>query len=304
MILTAYAELETTIAAVNKGHIFRFLSKPCDSEDLAAAFDSALRQYQLVEAEKELVEGTLRGSVKVLSDVLSLVSPLAFGQTTRVKQTVDAILQRIDVDNRWQIEIAAMLASMGCVTVPSEILEKTLSNKPLDKEERSVFSAHPKIAAELVNVIPRLELVAEIIRNQFVASPPDSDQLGSLSKESKILQIALDFDFHLLTSDSSMHALQKLKANAEAYGQELYEALADYVKNESNFEKAEILPAMAEEGMILAQDIKNESGMLLMAKGQVITKSASRLLANLATNGSIKGMIKVVVTKHPECVEV
>ena len=38
MMLTGFAELSTTIQAVNEGHIFRFLAKPCSAEDMSAAF--------------------------------------------------------------------------------------------------------------------------------------------------------------------------------------------------------------------------------------------------------------------------
>ena len=51
MMLTGFAELKTTIDAINRGHIFRFLTKPCSEEDLAAAFETGLRQHALIESE-------------------------------------------------------------------------------------------------------------------------------------------------------------------------------------------------------------------------------------------------------------
>jgi DNA-binding NtrC family response regulator len=72
LMLTGQADLNATIDAVNEGNIFRFLTKPCSAEVLAGALESALEQYRLVTAERELLERTLHGSVKVLSEVLSL----------------------------------------------------------------------------------------------------------------------------------------------------------------------------------------------------------------------------------------
>ena len=54
MMLTGQPDLQTAIKAVNQGHVFRFLSKPCPPEDLAKAVDEGIKFYQLKEAEREL----------------------------------------------------------------------------------------------------------------------------------------------------------------------------------------------------------------------------------------------------------
>jgi hypothetical protein len=56
---------------VNRGALFRFLTKPCDTETLVAALDAGLSQYLLVTAERQVLDQTLAGSVKVLTEVLS-----------------------------------------------------------------------------------------------------------------------------------------------------------------------------------------------------------------------------------------
>ena len=139
MILTGFAELNTTIEAVNEGNIFRFLAKPCQEDAMATALNAGLRQFSLIEAERELVEETLHGSVNVLTDVLSLINPLAFGQTTRVRRTVDGIVKRVDIQDPWQIEIAAMLSSIGCLTLPQSLLERKFEGGILSEEEDEQF---------------------------------------------------------------------------------------------------------------------------------------------------------------------
>lgn len=56
MLLTGYADLNEAIDAVNKGHIFRYLNKPCEKEMLEEAINSGLVQYHAVAAEKELIK--------------------------------------------------------------------------------------------------------------------------------------------------------------------------------------------------------------------------------------------------------
>ncbi len=296
MMLTGYAELSSTIEAVNQGHIFRFLSKPCSADDLAAALNAGLRQYALVEAEKELVEGTLHGSVNVLSEVLSLVNPLAFGQSSRVRATVDGILKRADVENQWQLEIAAMLSPLGCVALSQQILQDKIDGKKLSLEDEKTFAAHPKIAADLLKSIPRLEPVANIIFNQN-SHPPKSGG-PNISIESQILKMAIDFDQQELICESSLHALNELKDNGQNYDAELFEALSEYVKQERDLQIVKLSPSDIREGMVLAEDLRNDQGTLLMSKGQKITAAAQHVIENLTQNKTLTEPIKVIDAKH------
>ena len=83
LMLTGNADQKTASDAVNHGHVFSFLSKPCPSQSLEVALDNALRQYNLIRAEKELLEETLNGAVKVLTDILAVVDPQAFSHAQR-----------------------------------------------------------------------------------------------------------------------------------------------------------------------------------------------------------------------------
>lgn len=298
IILTGFAELESTIQAVNQGHIFRFLSKPCSQADFAAALESGLRQYALVEAERELVEGTLHGSVKVLSEVLSLVNPSAFGQSTRVCRTVNGILKRIKVKNQWQVEIAAMLSSLGCVALPAELLEKYMAGTPLSKTESNTFANHPTIAGELIRTIPRLDHVADIIASQNVSHNGLPEKVSGRSIENRILQLAKDFDSLELALESPIHALAELKEQSHLYGTEIVEALSDYVISERSYSFKRLQISEIKVGMVLDQDLKNRAGRLLMTKGQAISESARRFLLNVSQNDAIEEPIRVVLSRE------
>jgi DNA-binding NtrC family response regulator len=84
MLLTGHAELSSAIAAVNEGNVFRFLSKPCAAPDLIKALKEGVHQYELVHAERILLEQTLKGSIEALVQVLSLTNPESFGRAYRV----------------------------------------------------------------------------------------------------------------------------------------------------------------------------------------------------------------------------
>jgi response regulator RpfG family c-di-GMP phosphodiesterase len=55
MLFTGYADLESIIAAINQGHIFQFLKKPWQPEELEAAVLEATQEYdRLVEQADEM----------------------------------------------------------------------------------------------------------------------------------------------------------------------------------------------------------------------------------------------------------
>ncbi len=55
ILLTGNADLGSAIAAVNRGHVFRFLEKPCPTREVIAAVESALVQYRRITADQHLL---------------------------------------------------------------------------------------------------------------------------------------------------------------------------------------------------------------------------------------------------------
>ncbi|HSW14770.1 MAG TPA: response regulator, partial [Solimonas sp.] len=131
MLLTGYADIDTALAAINDGRVFRFLLKPSPPAQVLEAFEAALAQYHLVTAERELLEHTLRGAVEALSDVLSLSQPAAFGHAVRIKLLGGELAGVLLPQHRWAVEVAAMLAPLGSVSLPSEVADKLHDGRPL-----------------------------------------------------------------------------------------------------------------------------------------------------------------------------
>ncbi len=197
MILSGQADFEATIEAVNEGSIFRFLTKPCENDHLVKALSAALEQYRLVQVERELLEHTLIGSIEVLSEILSLVSPSAFSRSHRIRRYVRHMADELRLPEPWQYEVAAMLSQIGCVTVPPDVLEKVYSGARLSKSEAETFTSHYQLGGRLLARIPRLEQVAQMIGNQHgpdceSAAMPGSS--GTVAIGVQMLQIANEFD--------------------------------------------------------------------------------------------------------------
>ena len=72
MLFTGYTDLESIIAAINQGHIFRFLKKPWQPEELEDAVREAAEEYErLVEQAEEI--SRLQGKLKDLQDRVTVL---------------------------------------------------------------------------------------------------------------------------------------------------------------------------------------------------------------------------------------
>jgi len=300
MMLTGYTDLQIAIEAVNRGHIFRLLTKPCTTNDLLDAIQDGLEQYRLVNAEKVLLEKTLSGSIKVLTEVLSLANHAAFSRASRIKQYVGYIAKQLDLPDLWEFEIAAMFSLLGCITLPTAVLEKVYRGDPLNKAEHKMYSEHPKVGSDLIKNIPRLENIAAIIMAQhqpFHRSKPGS----SLKDEDRIalggyiLKAALDFDLLLARNMPTAALLRRLQSVIGQDVPEVFEVLKDI---ESGMERKMVKKVRIKDmdrQMVLDQDVFATDGLLLIPKGQEVTFPVLARLRNYADGIGVVQPIKVVI---------
>lgn len=298
MMLTGFADLETTIDAINRGSIFRFLAKPCPNEILELAIKDGLRQHQLMLAEKQLVQGTLMGSVKVLSDVLGLVNPVSFGRASRVKRIAMEVAKHMKIEPVWEIEIASMLSTLGCVTLPAGTFEKLNNDRPLTTEERECFERHPEIGKGLLENVPRLENVAQIVayqEKQFDGGgvPVDSVKGLKIPLGARILKAALDFDTEENRCSDPIAAFARQTLNAHRYDPAVLSALNSVIDTLFSLKIVDVSLPDLRVGMVLAESVGANDGRMLIAKGHDVTDSVLNFLHNYAAKGELVQPIRI-----------
>jgi ActR/RegA family two-component response regulator len=277
MILTGYTDITAAMDAVNEGNIFRFLAKPCQQDVLAKAVTSGLIQYRLITAEKDLLENTLMGSIKVLTDVLAAVSPEAFGKSIRITRCVRHLVAKFHIPSSWCFEAAAMLSQLGCIMLDPELLQAAYVGTHLSAENRIRFEAHPKAARDLLANVRRLEAVAWIIGQQLTHdvphNPPEVPGLPAavLVFGAKMLRAAVAFDNLRMKGASDEEAVLRLQYRSD-FDRELIAAFVDMKSEESQMELRKIPISALAVGMILQQNIRNHAGVLVVAKGQEVTR--------------------------------
>lgn len=304
VMLTGQGDLGVAMQAVNEGSVFRFLAKPCPPEALIETVTAAARQHQLVIAERELLQKTLSGSLKMLTDILSLTSPVAFGRASRVYRIVQQIAGRVfGPEQAWEGLVAAMLCQVGCVAVPSDILERAYRRQPLAPHEREMYESHPTVARDLLSSIPRLERVAEAIayqsKNYDGTGYPVDDRAGeAIPLAARVLRVALDYDDMITAGELPNAALRKLRLDAGKYDTGIVVSLAAVSSGRAAYIERTASVAELRPDMVLAEDVESPDGLLLVVKGQETSPAMQARLAKLVAGRHVPDSFRVLV--HPD----
>jgi CheY-like chemotaxis protein len=300
MILSGQSDLQATIAAVNEGHIYRFLSKPCAPDQLVSAIEDGLKQHRLITAERELLEHTLNGCVKMLIEILGMVSPAASSRASRIQRYTIALAASLQIPNRWEWSLSALVSQIGCVALPSELLSKVEAGQALSEEERKLHESHPEVASKLLISIPRLEDVAHIVTAQF-GPLSFADQAAELNAWDLrtigrlLLRTATDFD--RLTSGGGRRdtAIEALRASKMALPSRVIDALKQLVPDSQERIIKEIRLKDLCAGMILDEDLVSTKGIRLVPAGNQVTRSLIVRLHSIADGVGVAEPFRVAV---------
>jgi response regulator RpfG family c-di-GMP phosphodiesterase len=299
ILLTGQADTQAAITAVNQGQIFRFLTKPCPPEVLLEEIGNAVELNRLVTAENELLATTLRRTVEALTTTLSLAQPAAFGRAVRVTRTVTELAEALEIEETWDLEVTAMLAHLGAVTLPANILAKLDAGRPLTEEEAEMAARVPSTSRDLIATIPRLESVAEAIgwhraRYDGGASAPGIPRGNDLPLAARILHVAADFDTGMSQRPSVADTITAMRADAGAYDPDVLGALAKCHDTQGTEEPREIPVYDLAPGMVVFDDVVTSDGVLLISRGTEVTDPLILRLENYAQQGRTGGRIRVL----------
>jgi response regulator RpfG family c-di-GMP phosphodiesterase len=303
LMLTGNADQKTAIDAVNEGRVFRFMTKPCAIEQLVNTLDAAQGQYRLQRAERELLEGTLNGAVKLLMEILSITAPTVSGRAIALRKTAIEVARSLQIMHTWALEVATMLSHIAYVTLPSETLQKVRAGQPLSEVEQTMVDHLPETGHKLLTNIPRLKQVARIVLYQdknFDGSgiPADAVAGEDIPIESRILKVLHDMnnlqERHGLPIGA---ALIRMQEDGWKYDKRILQTVAWFqstgeddsgMSAPTGISVSELRP-----GQVLVSNIKTENGRLLVTAGHELSEAIVERLINYHQVHKIKEPIMV-----------
>jgi len=175
ILLTAYSSPQDLIAAINQGHVYRFVSKPWDINDLMLTVKNALEVVSL-RKEKERLLGTLRKRLEALS-VLYEFSRAGEKDITSPEGVVDRLLAVVGRVLPHDVSAVLVQSHEGSTASLRIRCHGTASEKALLTVKESLLAAYRKTAGV---VLPEDKVLARVTGNTTAEASAPSHFPGSV----------------------------------------------------------------------------------------------------------------------------
>ncbi|MBX9854242.1 MAG: response regulator [Gemmatimonadaceae bacterium] len=280
IMLTGEARLAHAVHALNTHSIFRFLLKPCPPTQLRDCLSEALDWYRLQHLEADLMERTWRETTRAMMSVLAAAQPAAFGRADRLAARAKDLTRELNMGDAWRAVTCARLSQLGAIGLTPEQLHVLDDGAVSARAKQDLLLPMPVAAARLLEQIPRLEPFVEIL---LAAGEPKrllSRQGSQSTAEAAVVRMALLLDV-LPNMASYAELCAYLGAEASAYSTPLLQAAFRRLHQQQPAQPTRrVNIGDLGVGMRLASELRSASGLLLAAKGQLITESLLRRIAH------------------------
>jgi putative two-component system response regulator len=174
IIVAGDADTEALVDAINRGQVYRYVTKPWNGEDLRLTVVRALQHYEVNRSRHEMEEtnkrlsrrlqAMTRGVICAIADTLEAKDRYVYGHARRVSGYSLAIgrRMRLSVPVLERLSLAALMHDVGKIATPEAILLKPAA---LTEEERAVVRLHAERGARLLAEVPDMEETAAAVRH-------------------------------------------------------------------------------------------------------------------------------------------
>ena len=158
IMLTGYAEIQAAMDAINKGGVYKFITKPYDSTELRSIVLQSVERYSMVQSLKKADEHALYS----LAQATELKDPYTKGHCARVAKYAALISETLDLadDLKENIKRGSWLHDCGKIGIPEDILN---CKGPLSDSQMSVVKEHPRWGADIARLAHLPETVINAI---------------------------------------------------------------------------------------------------------------------------------------------
>jgi HD-GYP domain-containing protein (c-di-GMP phosphodiesterase class II) len=259
--------------------LFRFLLKPSTRAVLLDTLQAAVAQYQLQVAERELLQKTLVGTMRALSDVLAIANPTAFGHVSRIQELALGVAKQLKLPEQWPLEFASVAAQLGHIALPERTLSRLYAGETLSPAESVQVAQSALVAERVLKRIPRLDPVVDILSRLAAGRITDDSAPESIGAE--ILRVVSAYGAVERGTASRDTAIHLLRAQAGRFDPEVLKALTELLGLEDGSDETIEVPiSRVCVDMIVAEDLRTRTGVLLVPKGYRVSESFVARLGN------------------------
>ena len=199
MMLTGYTEMNVAVEAINRGEIYRLITKPWNDEELKATLRQAFDHFDLKEEIKRLNQITREQNLKLqdmnrnleqkvrdrtkqlaekhqelrvayiqtiraLAEAVDAKDPHTYGHSERVGVYASKMARELGLPKELieRVYIAGLLHDVGKIGVRDEVITKP---DRLTREEYAEVMEHPEIGARILQPVAFLSDLIDSVRH-------------------------------------------------------------------------------------------------------------------------------------------
>lgn len=199
MMLTGYTEMNIAVEAINKGEIYRLITKPWNDDELKATLRQAFDHFDLKREIKRLnqvtreqnfklqdmnknLEGKVRErtkqldqknielrtayiqTIRALAEAIDAKDAYTRGHSERVAVYASRIAREMNLDKQLieRVYFSGLLHDVGKIGIPDAIITKPAR---LDPDEYEEIKKHPEIGAKILEPVEFLRNIVPCVRH-------------------------------------------------------------------------------------------------------------------------------------------
>lgn len=165
LLLTGTADINSAVAAINQGEIYRYLTKPWIDAELVGVIKSAIELGELAKARQARLRASYVSSIKAFSGLMDLRMPALLAHSRRVADLSKKLAHQAGLDDIAQQEvfIAGLLHDVGKIGLSDRILAIKCYELPLS--EVKLYKKHCTMGQMSLTISQELEAVGAIVRS-------------------------------------------------------------------------------------------------------------------------------------------
>ena len=281
VMVTALQDRESRITGLNVG-ADDFLSKPVDRLELRTRVRATLRadRYRRQLEQRKQQMATWRGTIALMTDLLSMSEPEIFGQAQQVERMAGELGEALGYAPLWELEVAALLCRVGHVTIPREVNALASTPHKLNTKEKRLLQQVPDVGAALIRHMPGFERISEIVAYQNkrfdgTGHPADRTAGPGIPVGARIVRLVMDILKHEEGGLNRRAAISRCRDMEGHHDPEILDKAVEVFGEGDGTE--EFLPLRdLRPGMITRSSIMDSTGRVMVAPGLELTVHSLR----------------------------
>jgi response regulator RpfG family c-di-GMP phosphodiesterase len=166
ILLTGHSNIDILIEAINECHLFQYILKPFEPEQLCMIVENGIKKFELINSKVQILHDLSElfyKTIKSIAHALDAKDKYTHGHSMRVTLYSLALAKRLNLSNLLleEIETTGLLHDIGKIAIPEKIL---LKPGKLTPEEYEIIKTHPELGEKLVEGIEKLKLISNWLK--------------------------------------------------------------------------------------------------------------------------------------------